>query len=150
MYVTCCCCCCCSVAATAAAAACFREVLRPQPLLSYDVYKRCIVGRYRDFKWYGISNKVYRQVAVAVEVLGQLQVVRRQQQGVQASRLPRTADVLSPLNSSKVETNHTAASSSSSIIQRMVQPLHAGSTPVAVVRQQCPMCITPHQITALP
>jgi hypothetical protein len=44
-----------------AAAAC-REVLRPQPLLSYDVYKKCIVGRHRDYKWYGISNKVYRQV----------------------------------------------------------------------------------------
>lgn len=44
-----------------------REVLRPQPLLSYDVYKRCIVGRYRDFKWYGISNKVYRMNGTHIE-----------------------------------------------------------------------------------
>ncbi|WIA18227.1 hypothetical protein OEZ85_009698 [Tetradesmus obliquus] len=44
-----------------------REVLRPQPLLSYDVYKRCIVGRYRDFKWYGVSNKVYRMNGTHIE-----------------------------------------------------------------------------------
>jgi hypothetical protein len=43
--------------------AAFREVLRPQPLLSYALYKPCIVGRHRDYKWYGVNDKIYRQVA---------------------------------------------------------------------------------------
>jgi hypothetical protein len=40
-----------------------REVLRPQPLLTYALYKPCIVGRHRDYKWYGVNDKIYRQVA---------------------------------------------------------------------------------------
>ncbi|WIA22268.1 hypothetical protein OEZ85_004589 [Tetradesmus obliquus] len=43
-----------------------REVLKPQPMLAYkdesgnDVMKHCIVGRYGDFKWFGVNDKVFR------------------------------------------------------------------------------------------
>ncbi|WIA18401.1 hypothetical protein OEZ85_009862 [Tetradesmus obliquus] len=43
-----------------------REVMRPQPLLAYrdptgrSIMKNCIVGRFKDFKWYGSTDKVFR------------------------------------------------------------------------------------------
>lgn len=44
-----------------------RKVLRSQPLLDFDKggvdgagFKRCIGARYRDYKWLGETNKVYR------------------------------------------------------------------------------------------
>lgn len=43
-----------------------REVLKPQPLLSYRKsdgspnLKTCIAGRYKEFKWFGNSDRVFR------------------------------------------------------------------------------------------
>jgi hypothetical protein len=43
-----------------------REVLKPQPDLLYEdkdgtaVFKDCIVGRWKEYKWYGCNNKVFR------------------------------------------------------------------------------------------
>uniref|UniRef100_A0A383VC43 Sulfatase N-terminal domain-containing protein n=1 Tax=Tetradesmus obliquus TaxID=3088 RepID=A0A383VC43_TETOB len=43
-----------------------RKVLKPQPDLLYQdrngtgVFKNCIVGRWKDYKWYGANNKVFK------------------------------------------------------------------------------------------
>jgi hypothetical protein len=43
-----------------------RNVLKPQAMLAYtnssgsSAIKNCIVGRWREFKWYGNSNRVFR------------------------------------------------------------------------------------------
>ena len=58
-----------------------RKVLKSQPLLDFDKggvdgtgFKRCIGVRYKDYKWLGESNKVYRYAARAVRLLKLLAV----------------------------------------------------------------------------
>jgi hypothetical protein len=43
-----------------------RQVLKPQSDLLYEdkngtaVFKNCVVGRWKEYKWYGCNNKVFR------------------------------------------------------------------------------------------
>jgi hypothetical protein len=43
-----------------------RGVQKPQPMLAYtnssggNMVKNCIVGRWREYKWYGCSDRVFR------------------------------------------------------------------------------------------